>query len=122
MGLFGILTQHINRLVDEGNSFDSAEKLYTLLTENPIEHTEFHLLNLNRNLTDEWEVPKYIEKYQLGRSYYFMSRVSNSKARVYCHSRHGEGKVLSLANHGEILIIFINSIILIHNTHAAAFS
>lgn len=111
-GLFGILAQFINRLVDEGHSFDSAEELYNLLKENPIEHTEFHLLNLNRKLTDAWETPKFIEKYQLGRSYYFMKRVSNDKARVYCHSRHGEGKVLSFTNYGKILMIFINSIVL----------
>ena len=108
-GLFGILTQHINRLIDEKHSFDSAETLYKILTDNPIEHTEFHLLNLNRKLTDDWKVPKFVEKYQLGRSYYFMLRTSDDKAKVFCHSRHGKGKVLSFAKHGKKLIIFINS-------------
>ena len=111
-GLFGILTQHINRLIDEGHFFNSAETLYKLLIDNPIEHTEFHLLNLDRKLTDDWKVPKFVKKYQLGRSYYFMLRTSDSKAKVFCHSRHGKGKVLSFVKLGKKLIIFINSIVL----------
>jgi len=97
-GLFGILTQHLNLLVDEGYSFDSAEELYELLTMFPLNHTEFHLLNLNRNLADEWDVPKFIEKFKLGRSYYLMKRKNNEEVKAFCHSRHGDGKTLSLVN------------------------
>ena len=97
-GLFGILTQHLNDLVDQGESFETAEELYNLLKKDPLQHTEFHLLNIDREKADkEWVIPKFIEKFKLGRSYYLLKRVSNSEAKAFCHSRHGEGKTISFA-------------------------
>ena len=127
-GLFGILTQHLNCLVDDGKGFDSAEELYNLLTDNPIQHTEFHLLNLNQELTDDWEAPRFIRKFKLGRSYYFMLRESNNKAQVFCHSRHGQGKVISFVNPPAKGKRFKNiftknlNMIFIQNTYTAALS
>ena len=97
-GLFGILTQHLNGLVDEGHSFECAEELYDLLKKNPLQYTEIHLLNLDRKIINDWTVPKFIEKYRLGRSYYLIKHVSDTEAKAFFHSRHGDG----------VLILFVN--------------
>ena len=108
-GLFGILTQHLNRLIDEGYSFDSAETLYNLLKKIPLQHTEFHLLSLDRNSTEDWSVPKFIENYKLGRSFYFLKRSNNNEeVKAFCHSRHGDGKIISFAKPLGMCVIIVN--------------
>lgn len=94
-GLFGILTQHLNDLVDKGHSFETAEELYKLLKKFPLNYTEFHLLDLDRKLLEDFVIPKFVESYKLGRTYYLMKRVNATTAKAYYHSRHGNGKILS---------------------------
>ena len=46
--MFGVLTMHIGRLVNNGHSFDGAEDLFNLLSKFPLQHSFFHLFKPKR--------------------------------------------------------------------------
>ena len=48
-GQFGIMTQHLKRLVNHGKSFSTAEELYDLLVKYPLRYSEFHLFQPRQN-------------------------------------------------------------------------
>ena len=98
-GQFGVLGQSLTRQVDEGGAFSTAEELYELLLERPLQYTEYYLLDLKRDLVN-WKVTKEIEKLPLSRGFYLLKN-ENGKVTGYPHSRHGAGKRLSLLDEGE---------------------
>ena len=102
-GQFGIQGQSLTRQIDEGGSFSTVEELYELLLERPLQHTEYHLLDLKRDLVD-WGVEKDIEKLPLSRGYYLLTN-ENGKITGFPHSRHGKGKRLPLLDAGKFEIL-----------------
>ena len=46
--MFGVLTMHLNRLVNYGHSFEGAKELYDLLSTYPLNHSFFHLFEPQR--------------------------------------------------------------------------
>lgn len=95
-GAFGRMTQHLNRKIDEGEGFNSAEELYNLLQKFPLQYTEYHLLDLKRDQVN-WTraVPKDVEKESFGREMYLISNNRNGKIMGKCHSNHGAGRELT---------------------------
>ena len=47
--MFGVLTMHLTRLVNHGNSYSGAEDIFHLLCKNPLNHSFFHLFQPQRN-------------------------------------------------------------------------
>ena len=102
-GKFGKMTQHLHRIIDEGGSFDTAEELYELLRQHPLEHTEYHLLDLKRDQVN-WicSIPAEVEATPFEREMYLLSnevkeeRGSAVKTVILGknHSNHGAGKIL----------------------------
>ena len=95
-GKFGIFTQKLHRLVDEGASFSSAEELYNLCVANPLKYTDYHLLQIQRDkVKDKLIISKAVDDLSLGRSHYLLMN-HNGKVEGFCHILHGEGKCLPL--------------------------
>lgn len=90
-GHFGVMTQDLNLRVDEGECFNDAKELVDICMKYPLNFTEYHLLDINREkIAGRWKVSKTIEKLKLGRTYYLLTNedgVVNGK----CHSRHSKG-------------------------------
>lgn len=90
-GLFGILTQHLKRLVNYGHSYSTAEELYNLLVKFPLRHTEFHLYLPKRRHLIDWSTTKAIDDLSL-KSFYLMTYDVESRCtKAYYHSRHSKG-------------------------------
>ena len=105
-GQFGIQGQSLTRQVDEGGSFSTAEELYDLLLERPLQYTEYHLFDLKRGATS-WKVSKEVEKLPLSRGFYLLKN-EDGKVTGFPHSRHGTGRRLPLLDEGESFETFIS--------------
>lgn len=88
-GLFGIFTMHIQRLVDEGESYQNAVDLFHLLDKDPLSATHVHVISPDRTRTI------MVESKDLGHCYLIENDVQNKHIIVKEHSRHGEGKKIS---------------------------
>ena len=98
-GQFGIQGQSLTRQIDEGGSFSNVAELYSLLLERPLQYTEYHLLDLKRDILN-WKVDKKIEKLPLSRGFYLLKN-EGGKISGFPHSRHGTGRRLTLLDEGE---------------------
>lgn len=90
-GLFGIMTQHLNRLVNHGHSFATAEELYELLVKFPLRHSEFHLFQPNRDNMVDWSVTREIEELGIKSFYRLEYDEENECTTAFYHSRHSVG-------------------------------
>ena len=93
-GGFGVYAQDLERRVDEGEEFETAKELYDLSVKFPLNFTEYHLLDFQRDKI-KFDISKSIEDMKLGRRYYFLHRSIDETRKGYCHSRHGNGKTLN---------------------------
>ena len=112
-GQFGIQGQSLTRQIDEGGSFSTAEELYDLLLERPLQYTEYHLLDLKRGATS-WAVSKEVEKLPLSRGFYLLKN-DGGKITGFPHSRHSTGRRLHLLDEGESFYNNITSTTMIFN-------
>ena len=86
LGMFGVLTMHLARLVNYGHSFEGAEDIYNLLKRFPLQHSEFHLFKPNRKLLI-WPAPA--KNCQLKQFYLVEYERDNQIASGKYHSGHG---------------------------------
>lgn len=91
-GMFGILGQHLSRLVDQGESFNSAEELWGLLDQNPLKYSFFHLFQPQRNKVSYFDPEDTgIKNLKLRSLFYLITCDDDGKVWGFCHSRHGKG-------------------------------
>ena len=88
-GLFGIFTMHIQQLVNEGGSYQNAEDLFCLLSDNPISATYIHVIKPDRTKTVS------VGSKDLGHCYLIECDIDNKNVIVKQHSRHGSGKAIA---------------------------
>jgi len=93
-GMFGVLTMHLIRLVNYGNSYEGAEDIYDLLVRFPLQHTIFHLFNPKRKLLI---FPKPKANNQLGRFYLLEFDGDAQEASAKYHSGYST-KIMFDAN------------------------
>ena len=94
--MFGVLTRHLQRLVDGGASFKNATELYNLLVKHPLKHSEFHLF-LPQRSSVKWKVDaKHVEK--LGSYYLLEYDIKTRKTIGKIHSLHSNGLQLNQLN------------------------
>lgn len=96
-GMFGILGQHLSRLVDQGESFNSAEELWGILDRFPLKYSFFHLFKPQRSKAFYLN-PRdtAIKNLKLRSSFYLMTCDDDGKVWGFCHSRHGTGVRLEM--------------------------
>ena len=90
-GMFGIMTQHLTRLINHGHSFSTAEELYDLLVEYPLRHSEFHLFQPKRTALYDWTVSQPTK--DIGMKWFYLLRYDAEKKCTtgFHHSRHSSG-------------------------------
>jgi hypothetical protein len=105
-GMFGILGQHLSRLVDQGESFNSAEELWGLLDRFPLKYSFFHLFKPQRTKAFYFDPNDAgIKNLKLRSSFYLIKCDDDGKVWGFCHSRHGKGVRLDMLEvpHKEFL-------------------
>ena len=96
-GMFGILGQHLSRLVDQGESFNSAEELWGLLDRNPLKYSFFHLFQPQRSKVSYFDAEDTgIKSLKLRSLFYLITCDDDGKVWGFCHSRHGKGLRLEM--------------------------
>ena len=90
-GQFGIMTQHLKRLVNHGKSYSTAEELYDLLVEYPLRYSEFHLFQPKRHSMIDWSTSKAID--ELGVKMFYLLEYDQERkcTKGFYHSRHSKG-------------------------------
>ena len=92
-----MMTQHLTRKVDEGESFNTAGELFNIMKKFPLRFTEYHLLDLKRDKVN-WSgsLPDEVEKESFGREYYLIKNMEGDGKNIvgYCYSNRSEGKHL----------------------------
>ena len=90
-GHFGIMTQHLKRLVNYGHGYSTAEELYNLLVEFPLRFSEFHLYQPKRKHLIHWPTTKRIDN--LGLKMFYLLEYDHEQKRTegFYHSRHSRG-------------------------------
>ena len=90
-GHFGIMTQHLTRLINLGHSFSTAEELYDLFVEYPLRYSEFHLFQPKRTDLYDWTVSKAVKDIGI-KSFYLLRYDAEKKCTTaFHHSRHSLG-------------------------------
>ena len=83
----------LNQAVNEGESFASSEELYEVCMKFPLNFTEYHLLEMNRQELNWDNIPKAIERMKIGRTHYLIRNIGG-KIVGFHHSRHSKGEEL----------------------------
>ena len=95
--MFGVLTRHLQRLIDGGASFKNAAELYNLLVEHPLKHSEFHLFLPQRAFVN-WKVDAKLGVEKLGSFYLLECDTESGHTVGKIHSRHSMGIQLNQLN------------------------